>query len=149
MTDRLHISNEMREFDRKDREFFDKLTDEEKKKFSPFLMIRWGSSVEGPRELQEFYVIATNERLNKHFFAINASRHKKFQWLMATSVSPKMGTYRHTWISPKKRDKADSAKKKQLQELFPDRRDDEIELLSRIVTQQEINEHIAKHGSAD
>ena len=62
MTDKLNIANEMAVFDRKDRTFYDSLTDEERKKFSPFLMIRWGSAVEGSRDLQEFYVIATNER---------------------------------------------------------------------------------------
>jgi hypothetical protein len=43
-------------FDRKDRDFYNSLTDEERKKFSNYLMIRWGSSVQGSRELQEFYV---------------------------------------------------------------------------------------------
>jgi hypothetical protein len=101
MSDKLTIANEMKMFDRKVRSFYDDLTAEEKKKFSNYLMIRWGSAVEGSRELQEFYVIATNERLNKHFF--NVSKHPKLQWLMATSVSPDLGSQRHPWIAPKKK----------------------------------------------
>ena len=58
--DKLSIGNEMAQFDSKNRQFFDELTDEERKKFSPFLMIRYGSSVSGNRDLQEFYLIATN-----------------------------------------------------------------------------------------
>ena len=139
----------MREFDRKHREFFDELSEEEQRKFSPFLMIRWGSSVEGSRELQEFYVIATNERLNKHFFAVNGTRHKKLLWLMATSVSPDIGTHRHNWIAPKKRDKSDSAKTKQLRELFPDYRADEIAMLNDMVSQSEINAYLARHGTSN
>ena len=77
MSDKLSIGNEMRQFDLKNRKFYDELTEEERKKFSPYLMIRWGSAVEGSRELQEFYVISTNERLNKHFFNVNTTRHKK------------------------------------------------------------------------
>ena len=68
--DKLSIHNEMAQFDLKNRDFYRDLTDEERKKFSNYLMIRWGSSVQGARELQEFYVIATNERLNKNFFAV-------------------------------------------------------------------------------
>ena len=128
--DKLHISNEMREFDRKTRSFFDELTEEERKKFSPFLMIRWGSSVEGSRELQEFYVIATNERLNKHFFDINTTRHKKLQWLMATSVSPDLGTHRHTWVAPSKKTSAKNSHQRQIAKLFPALRDDEVEIIS-------------------
>ena len=95
--DKLSIQNEMACFDKKDRHFYDSLTDEERKKFSNFLMIRWGSSVNGSRDLQEFYVIATNERLNKHFFAIN--KHPKLQWLCATAVSPDMGAMRQGPLS--------------------------------------------------
>jgi hypothetical protein len=139
MSDKLNIGNEMRVFDRKDRAFYDNLTDEERKKFSNYLMIRWGSSVEGSRDLQEFYVISTNERLNKHFF--NVSRHPKLQWLMATTVSPGMGTHRHTWIAPKKKEAGLSAKKKRLQEIYPTYRDDEIDVMAKIVSNKELDEY--------
>jgi hypothetical protein len=141
MSDQLNIGNEMRMFDRKVRTFYDDLTEEERKKFSPYLMIRWGSSVEGSQDLQEFYVIATNERLNKHFFDINTARHKKLQWLLATTVSPNMGTHRHTWIATKKKENGSGEKRKALQQLFPHYKDDEIEVMMNIVTQKEINEY--------
>lgn len=147
MSDRLHISNEMRQFDNKNRAFYDELTDEERKKFSPFLMIRWGSAVEGSKDLQEFYVIATNERLNKHFFNVNAARHKKLQWLLATTVSPDLGAHRHVWIAPKKRDKQSNTRRKQLRELFPELRDDDIDVLDAVVTDQEIKEYVRQLGS--
>ena len=91
--EKLTIQNEMACFDLKDRDFYDNLTTEERKKFSNFLMIRWGSSVQGDREMQEYYVRSCNHYLNKHFFAIN--RHPKLQWLGATAVSPGLGTHRH------------------------------------------------------
>jgi hypothetical protein len=96
MTEKLSIANEMMQFDRKNRGFYDSLTDEERKKFSNYLMIRWGSAVQGSSELQEFYLIATNERLNKHFFAIN--KHPKLQWLMLCAASPGLGKQFHQWI---------------------------------------------------
>lgn len=134
----------MIQFDRKNREFYDSLTDEEKKKFSPFLMIRWGSSVNGVSELQEYYLRSTNERLNKHFFAIN--RHPKLQWLCATTVSPDMGTHKHNWISPKKKEAGASAIKKQIAELFPALKDDEIDLMSKINTQKDIDAYVKQLG---
>jgi len=147
MSDKLNIANEMRMFDRKVRSFYDDLTPEERKKFSNYLMIRWGSAVEGSRELQEFYIISTNERLNKHFFDI--SKHPKLQWLMATSVSPDMGTPRHTWIAPKKKEAGASAKRKQLAQLYPHYKDDEIDLLAQITDQKEINALLKQHGDND
>ena len=144
MSDKLNISNEMAQFDRKNRNFYDELTDEEKKKFSNYLMIRWGSSVQGSQDLQEFYVIATNERLNKHFFSIN--KHPKLQWLCATSVSPGMGIHRHTWIAPKKKEAGATGFKKQLAELFPNKKMDEIELLAAITTKKELDAYLKQLG---
>lgn len=134
----------MAEFDRKNRKFYDSLTPEEKKKFSNFLMIRWGSSVQGGRDLQEFYLISCNERLNKNFFAIN--RHPKLQWLCATTVSPDMGTQRHQWIAPKKKEAGASGIKKQLMEMYPSMKDDEIELMAKINTKKDIEAYIKLSG---
>lgn len=144
MSDKLNIANEMRMFDRKVRTFYDDLTAEEKKKFSNYLMIRWGSSVDGSRELQEFYVIATNERLNKHFFELG--RHPKLQWLLATTVSPDLGTPRHPWIAPKKKEAGLSTKRKALQEIFPHYKDDEIDVMAEITTQKEIDAYRREAG---
>lgn len=145
--EKLSIQNEMTQFDRKNREFYDSLTDEERKKFSNYLMIRWGSAVQGSPDLQEFYLIATNERLNKHFFAIN--KHPKLQWLAATSVSPGMGTHRHQWIAPKKKEAGSNEVKKFLLEQFPAMKISDIETLANFVTKKDIKEFQREHGHAD
>ena len=137
--DKLSIANEMTQFDRKNREFYNELTDEERKKFSNYLMIRWGSAVQGSKELQEFYVIATNQRLNRHFFAVN--RHPRLQWLMSTTVSPGLGTQRHVWIAPKKREPGATGIRKQLAELYPHLKDDELDVMTRITTAKELADY--------
>lgn len=142
--DKLSINNEMAQFDQKNRAFYDELTDEEKKKFSNFLMIRYGSSVQGGKDLQEFYLISCNARLNKHFFAIN--KHPKLQWLCATTVSPDMGPQRHNWIAPKKKEAGVTGLKKQLSELFPTLKDDEIELMAKINTKKDIDSYLKLSG---
>ena len=142
--DKLSIQNEMAQFDRKNRTFYNELTADEKKKFSNFLMIRYGSSVQGSRDLQEFYLISTNERLNKHFFAIN--RHPKLQWLSATAVSPGMGPQRHQWIAPKKKEPGAGSFRKQLAELYPHLKDDELDLMAQINTKKDIDAYLKALG---
>ena len=144
MSDKLSINNEMSVFDRKDREFYNSLTPDERKKFSNFLMIRYGSSVQGSRDLQEFYLIATNERLNKHFFNIN--KHPKLQWLCATTVSPGLGIQRHQWIAPKKKEPGVGSIRKQLAELYPHLKDDEIDLMAQINTKKDIDAYLKASG---
>ena len=145
--DKLSIQNEMAQFDRKNREFYDELSDEERKKFSNYLMVRWGSSVHGSRDLQEFYVIATNERLNKHFFAIN--RHPKLQWLMATTVSPGLGTQRHQWIAPKKKEAGANEVKKTLMSLYPNMKLADIDVLAQLTDKKDLKQLLREHGDQD
>ena len=131
-------------FDRKDRDFYSNLTDEERKKFSNFLMIRWGSSIQGSAELQHYYLQSSNHYVNKHFFAIN--RHPKLQWLCATAVSPGLGIQRHQWIAPKKKEAGTSGIRKQIAELFPHLKDDEVELMSKINTKKDIDTYLKQLG---
>ena len=145
--DKLSIGNEMSEFDRKNRSFYDELTDEERKKFSNYLMIRWGSAIQGGQELQEYYVQSTNHYLNKNFFAIN--RHPKLQWLCATAVSPGLGTQRHQWIAPKKKESGNSEVKKTLTDLYPNRKMCDIEVMAKLVTKKELQEYLREHGNKD
>jgi hypothetical protein len=145
MSDPLDIKNEMAQFDRKNRDFYDSLTDEQKKKFAPFLMIRWGSSVGGSPDLQAYYLMSCNERLNKNFFDISAKEHKKFQWLLATTVSPGMGSQYHQWIAPKKKT-TDNKAVKFFRELYPHLKDDEITLMASINDKNDIKQMARELG---
>jgi hypothetical protein len=142
--DKLSIVNEMAQFDRKNRKFYDELTDDERKKFSNYLMIRWGSCVLGSRDMQEYYLLSTNQKLNKHFFTIN--KHPKLQWLCATTVSPDLGAQRHQWLALKKKEAGVAGMKKKLTEFFPHLKDDEIELLAKITTDKELKQYEKLHG---
>ena len=69
--DKLTIANEMAQLDRKNRRFYSELSDEERKKFSNYLMIRWGSSVEAKDHpkgdlIEQYYLQNCNENFNKH-----------------------------------------------------------------------------------
>jgi hypothetical protein len=142
--EKLSIQNEMAQFDRKNRDFYDSLTDEERKKFSNYLMIRWGSSIQGSAELQNYYLQSSNHYVNKRFFDLN--RHPKLQWLCATAVSPGLGTQRHQWIAPKKKEAGASGVRKQIAELFPHLKDDEVELMSKINNKKDIDAYLKRLG---
>lgn len=146
MSDKLNIANEMAQLDTKNRKFYDELTLEERKKFSTFLMIRWGSCVTGDSMLQEYYLMSTNERLNKNFFDIG--KHPKLQWLCATSVSPGMGKHRHQWIAPKKKENNSKAAKF-LASVYPLAKDDEIDLMVRMNDKNDLKDLAREHGWDD
>ena len=144
----LYIGNEMAAFDRKDRSYYDKFTDEEKKQFSTYLMLRYGASVGGSAAMQRYYLMATNERVNKNFFDLN--KHTKLQWLMCTAVSPDMGQQFHYWLAAKKKEgKSTNKERKVVSEIYPNMKTDEIDLFLSMNTTKEIKELVKEHGWED
>jgi hypothetical protein len=125
----------MAAFDRKDRAYYDKFTDEQRKSFSTYLMLKYGANVGGSADMQAYYLMATNERVNKNFFDIN--KHTKLQWLCCTSVSPQMGNQFHYWLKGKKKE-GDNKSQKFLAKLYPTMKSDEIDLLAKINDKQDI-----------
>jgi len=143
----LYIGNEMAAFDRKDRKYYDKFTDEERKQFSTYLMLRYGASVEGNIDFQSYYLLATNENVNKYFFDLN--KHPKLQWLMCTTVSPNMGKQKHYWQGAKKKEGSNNKAIKFLTEQFPQLKDDEIKLLAELNDKRDLTDMARKLGWDD
>jgi hypothetical protein len=52
----LDIKRELAAVDLRNYEFYDKLTPEEKKDFSPYILMRYVANVEGDRDLQEWFL---------------------------------------------------------------------------------------------
>lgn len=89
--------------DRKDYGYYDRLTEEQKKKFVPFMLIQWTSAVKANSKLQQYYLLATNDFANKYLFNENVQKHPKLQWLMLCTIG--LGTKQfHQWI-PQIKDK--------------------------------------------
>lgn len=84
--------------DKKDYNYFDRLTEEQKKKFVPFMMAHWTSAIKGNEALSRYYVMSTNEYANKYLFNENVQKHPKLQWLMLCASSPGLGKQFHQWI---------------------------------------------------
>ncbi len=142
----LYIGNEMSAFDRKDRRYYDKFTDEERKQFSTYLMLRYGASIEGSVDFQSYYLLATNENVNKYFFDLN--KHPKLQWLLCTTVSPNMGKQKHYWQGAKKKENNNKAVKF-LTALYPQLKDDEIKLLAELNDKRDLTDMARKLGWDD
>ena len=144
MAGKIPLNRVLGAMDRKQKGFYDSLTDEEKKAFSAFLMNRYASSVKGDSALQEWWLIATNKRVNTNFFDL--SKHPKLQWLLLTTASPGMGTAYHEWIPHKKKDAVNNKILKTLKKLYPFAKQDELELMASINTKADIKTHLENMG---
>ena len=148
MSDRISLTDQLNSLNRKNRDFYDNLDDEDKKKFSAYLMMKYAANVEGSIDLQEWYLRATNEYVNLNFFELN--KHPKLQWLLLTTISPNFGNQRHYWLTAKKKQDGSNSKKiKFLLKLYPTHKIADIELLAEINTEQNLIDLAIEMGLSD
>lgn len=143
---KLSLQNELLQLDTKNRNFVDELTEEERKKFSTYIMLKYCANVEGPADLQEWYLRATNEKVNINFFDLG--KHDKLQWLECTAVSPDMGAQRHYWL-PMKKKEGNNKVYKFLSDQYPDFKIKDLELLADILSKEELTEYLVSLGLTD
>ena len=123
--------------DKNYREYYHDIPEEEQKalKASLFTLIRWISGVEGKSEdLQAHYVMTVNEYFNKHFFTL--SNHPELLWRLLCLCSYNDKVHRRTWFKGKIA--AKNKKEAFLMELYPNHKPDEISLMSKVMSDEDI-----------
>ena len=111
--------------DRRNKEFYSQLSDEQKKEFSPYMVMRWTSSIKGSKQLQEHYLELTNEFLNKDFSVLY--KHKKLYWMLASIIGIGRNQY-HPWIGVSKKTKKEILADR-FSSLYPSLNQDELTIL--------------------
>ena len=101
LTDKLPLNTVLAAIDRKDYAFYDGLKPEHQKQLAPFLLNRYVSLVKGSSELQAYYLMAGNQRVNCTYFEL--AKHPKLVWQLLCTVSPGMGTQFHQWVGHKRK----------------------------------------------
>jgi hypothetical protein len=146
MAQRLDIFKVLRAIDKKEYDFYDNLTDEERKSFSAFMGLKWAATVDADKTVQHYYLASTNHYSNKYLFDIN--RHPKLQWLTLVASSPNIGQQRHVWLKTvkKKSNKSVEDVKKRLLLIYPTYKKEDIDLLSTLVTKKDLRQYDKNNG---
>jgi hypothetical protein len=140
---KLTIKEEMRAIDTKDRDWYNSLTDEERKKLGIWVMMRYVSTVKHDiKDFEEHYLEWTNELVNVHHNILRHHPQLQFQLLQAVGLGKSMF---HQWIAPGKKG-TDSKLYKIFKELYPQYNDDELELFTLQHTEHEITEILEELG---
>jgi len=135
--------------DRKDRNFYNNLEEDYKKVFSPYLMLKFASSViDRDPDVEQYYIVSTNEAVNPHLLETPISQHPQLQWLLMTAVSPSDGTKKHKWIKAKTNKAGKYGPiKKILAEMHPTMKDCDLDRLSKLVTKRELTQYAKDSGN--
>jgi len=142
-TAKLDINRELRAVDAKDYDFYSNLTDEEKKAFSPYILMRYTSNVKLERDIQEWFVEMTNEMVNKHHWQLSKN-HKELLWKLFAATGTGINCY-HPYLAAGKKEKANKIEKL-LVELYPAMKLSDIKIMASMMDKQDREELFDKMG---
>ena len=149
---KLDVFKTLAAADRKDRGYYDRLTDEEKKGFAPVVLARWMSIVNSSNsDLEEWYLLATNLRANMKQLQLKVGDvgHPKLQWLMFTAAGPNFGKVKHEWIPFKTAGQTLNKLENVFWEHYPLLNEQEIKMLVKWHDKKEIRAFLKETGMND
>ena len=134
---------------RKDRGWWERLSDEQRKKFSSWLYSRYMSIVRHNNpDMHRYYVLSANKELNKDLSKLTKN-HTKLIYLLMTTMANEFTRADHQYIPPLKKNKADKTtnnKMRVLSELNPSSKDADLETLATVISDSEFEELLVSHG---
>jgi hypothetical protein len=148
VSEKVELKEKLAAIDQNVRELWDAMDAEQQKalKNEFFILNRYVSNVQGQnREIQEHFVLTVNEYFNKHWNSLQ--KHPKLMWQLLCMCSWNgEKVFFHQWLGNKKRTGSNSKKMKLLEEFYPQKKTDELELLASISTDKEIKDLARDHG---
>lgn len=146
MTQKLSLWQVQQKADERNFDFYDNLSDDEKKQVSMYPLLRSLSIVEGSPEIQEYYMIMTNNIANKDFW--NLSKYPELQWKLISSCGIGF-KQRHKWISAGKRLSKTPNIDDLLFEVNPKMNYEELEIVKSKLTKEELVDLTRGYGISD
>ena len=132
MSEKIELKEKMAAVDMGARTMWDEMDDLQRKSLKQefFILNRYISNVKGqPRDTQEHFVLTVNEYFNKYWYDLQ--NHPKLMWqLLSMCAHESKKIFYHEWIGFKK--KKDNKRIKFLNLVYPDMKDDEVELLAKL-----------------
>lgn len=134
----------MAAIDKKDRGFYNRLSDEQKKAFSAWMMMRYCSSVQGKEAAN--YIYMTNELVNYQFMEV--SKHPELQWLLLSACGVGKVQF-HPYLKPPNARKKKNKIFDFIYQTFPHMKAEDINHLINLNSKEELKQLAENHGYDD
>jgi hypothetical protein len=148
VSEKVELKEKLTAVDQNVRELWDAMDAEQQKSLKQefFILNRYISNVQGQKqEIQEHFVLTVNEYFNKNWNLLQ--KHPKLLWLLLCMCSYNGKTvFFHQWLGNKKKTGNGNKKVKFLEEIYPNRKRDEIEMLAELTTDKDIKDLARKYG---
>jgi hypothetical protein len=146
---KLPIKDILAAIDMNAKSVWKEFTVEERKQVSFWLLNRYISAVQGSADDQALAVFKTNEYYNKHFNTIGVGKengHQELMWQLLC-MSGAWGKIRfHPYIGFKKKGANNNNAVKLLEQIHPNMKQKEIEMLANMYTTKELKQLAEDHN---
>jgi hypothetical protein len=146
---RIKLADLFGAVNRKDRDWWERLSDAQRKNFGAWLYSRYMSIVRHNNpDMYRYYVLSANKTLNIDFSRL-IKNHRKLIYLLMTTMPNEFTRADHQYIPPLKKNKTDKKtnnKMRILSELNPSSKDADIETLASVMSDAEFEELLISHG---
>lgn len=144
---KLPLPEVLAAIDTKQRDYYKNLSPEDKKGIAPYVLQRFLSSVKGGLDIQMYWLMAVNQRVNIGLFELN--KHPDLQWKLMTSCSPGMGKQYHQWIALPKAATENNKVVKFLSTVYPTMKLNELTMLAELNSVDELKLLAEQQGYSD
>ena len=132
------------QIDLRNKDYYASLSAEEKKEISPYVLMRFMSSVK-QQSLVDHHLIMVNEIVNRDFSCF--SKHPELQWKLLCLCGAGTKQF-HPWVPPGRK-QAKSKVQEALFKLHPHYKSDDLDLLEELMTDDEKTELFRSAGYDD
>lgn len=141
----LDIKSMMTAVDTRDKTWYSRLSEDDKKLYSPYMTMKWTASVEHKEKaIHEFTIEEVNENVNKHLWTLSKN-HKSLLWRLTAMCGSTFKLF-HKWIYPKKTKTSEKSKMKELQTMFPNAKQTDLDVLDKTISTKQFNEMKQDYG---
>ena len=149
MSEKIELKEKLAAVDLNLKNLWGEIDDDQRKNLKQefFILNRYISNVSSSkRELQEHFVLTVNEYFNKHWNTLQ--KHPKLLWqLLCMCSHESRQIFFHQWIGFKRKEKESGNKiYKFLLEIYPNRKSDELLLMTQLITFKEARDLAERYG---
>ena len=149
MSDKIELKEKLAAVDLGAVSMWDEMTIEQQKSLKNefFILNRYISNVKGQsRETQEHFVLTVNEYFNKYWYDLQ--KHPKLMWqLLCMCSHESRKIFYHEWLGFKR--KKENKKITFLSAIFPNSKQDELELMTELYPLAELKDMARDYGYSD
>lgn len=143
MAEKLDIGRVLTAVNRRDHDFYKNLSDEEKKGFNPFTLLRFVSNPQVDSETYEYILNRVNDLANMHHGELSKD-HRSFLWQLFASCG--LGTpVKYTYLKAAVKGKANKIERL-LEEIYPAMKLIDIKIFASLMDDSDKQELFDKMG---